>query len=56
MTKISVLELHLKHGCNGISKLDNNTGATNPTAYMVDADVYQLGRGATNHLKLVMNK
>jgi hypothetical protein len=31
---------------NGISKLDNNTGATNPTSYMVNAEVYQLGRGA----------
>ena len=28
-----------------ISKLDNNLGATNPSSYMVDADVYQLGRG-----------
>ena len=32
---------------NGISKLDNNTGATSPTSYMQDAYVYQLGRGAT---------
>ena len=32
---------------NGISKLDNNTGATAPTSYMQDAFVYQLGRGAT---------
>lgn len=31
---------------NLISKLDNNTGATNPSAYMVNAEVYQLGRGA----------
>ena len=31
---------------NGISKLDNNTGATAPTAYMQDAYVYQLGRGS----------
>jgi len=31
---------------NGISKLDNNTGATSPTSYMVNAEVYQLGRGA----------
>tara|TARA_B100002019_G_scaffold91338_1_gene78774 strand:- start:1090 stop:1719 length:630 start_codon:yes stop_codon:yes gene_type:complete len=30
---------------NGISKLDNNTGSTNPTAYMCDAYVHQLGRG-----------
>ena len=31
---------------NGINKLDNATGATNPASYMVDAYVYQLGRGA----------
>lgn len=31
---------------NGISRLTNNTGATNPTSYMTDATVYQLGRGA----------
>ncbi len=31
---------------NGISKLDNNTGATNPDSYMTNADVIQLGRGA----------
>jgi hypothetical protein len=30
---------------NGISKLDNNTGATNPTSYMANAVVHQLGRG-----------
>jgi len=32
---------------NIISKLDNNLGATNPTAYMCDATVYQLGRGSS---------
>ena len=32
---------------NGISKLDNNTGATNPGTYMKEGFVYQLGRGAT---------
>lgn len=31
---------------NGISKLDNASGATNPSSYMADAFVYQLGRGA----------
>jgi hypothetical protein len=31
---------------NIISKLDNATGATSPSAYMVDALVHQLGRGA----------
>ena len=30
---------------NAIAKLDNNTGATNPSSYMTDAFVYQLGRG-----------
>jgi len=28
-----------------IAKLDTNIGATSPSAYMVDADVFQLGRG-----------
>ena len=31
---------------NSISKLDNATGATNPSSYMTDAYVHQLGRGA----------
>jgi hypothetical protein len=31
---------------NAISKLENNTGATNPSSYMTDAYVHQLGRGA----------
>ena len=30
---------------NGIARLSNNTGATNPDSYMVDAVVHQLGRG-----------
>ena len=30
-----------------IAKLDTNIGATNPSAYMVDADVFQLGRGGS---------
>jgi len=29
-----------------ISKLDNNIGATDPSAYMVNAKVFQLGRGS----------
>ena len=29
-----------------ISKLDNNLGATDPSAYMTNATVYQLGRGS----------
>ena len=32
---------------NQISKLDNNLGATDPSAYMTNAKVYQLGRGAS---------
>lgn len=31
---------------NSISKLDNNTGATNPNSYTTNAVVHQLGRGA----------
>ena len=31
---------------NGISKLDNASGATNPSSYMTNAFVYQMGRGA----------
>ena len=30
-----------------IAKLDNNLGSTSPEAYMVDAEVFQLGRGST---------
>ena len=30
-----------------IAKLDTNIGATDPSAYMVNAKVYQLGRGST---------
>ena len=30
-----------------IAKLDNNLGATTPDSYMVDAEVFQLGRGST---------
>ena len=29
-----------------IAKLDNNLGATQPESYMVDAEVFQLGRGS----------
>ena len=30
-----------------MSKLDNNLGATDPNAYMTNANVFQLGRGST---------
>jgi len=32
---------------NLIARVDNNLGATDPAAYMVNATVYQLGRGST---------
>ena len=32
---------------NLIARVDNNLGATDPTAYMANATVYQLGRGST---------
>ena len=32
---------------NLIANLDTNLGATDPSAYMVNAKVYQLGRGST---------
>jgi len=32
---------------NSISRLENNTGATNPASYMATAFVHQLGRGAS---------
>ena len=34
-----------------IAKLENNLGATDPEAYMVNAKVYQLGRGSTPNAK-----
>ena len=37
----------MEYWMNGIAKLDNNTGATNPASYMTNAFVSQLGRGAT---------
>ena len=36
---------------NGISKLSNNTGASNPNSYMVDGYVYQLGRGSSGQIE-----
>ena len=41
---------------NGVSKLDNATGATAPTSYMQDAYVYQLGRAATILVKILLEK
>ena len=36
---------------DGIAKLSNNLGATNPSAYMRNATVFQLGRGANPRSK-----
>lgn len=36
---------------NQINKLSNATGSTNPSSYMVDAYVHQLGRGASKFSK-----
>jgi hypothetical protein len=41
-----VIRNAFEYWMNGISKLNNNTGATNPSSYMQNAEVYQLGRGA----------
>ena len=34
---------------NAIARLSNNTGAVNPSSYMCDAYVYQLGRGYSSN-------
>lgn len=40
------IRIAMEQWMNGISKLDNASGATNPSSYMTNAFVYQLGRGA----------
>jgi len=40
---------------NAISKLENNTGATNPASYMTNAFVHQLGRGASQGRESTQN-
>jgi len=40
---------------NSISRLSNNTGATDPLQYMTDALVHQLGRGADRGKESVQN-
>ena len=37
----------MEEGGDLIAKLENNLGATDPSAYMVNAKVFQLGRGST---------
>ena len=41
-----IIRTAFEQWANQMSKLDNATGTTSPSAYMVDAYVYQLGRGA----------
>ncbi len=41
-----VLRTAFEQWMNGVSKLDNNSGATRPISYMSNAIVNQLGRGA----------
>ena len=45
--KTSYSEMHLKSGTQQIANLDDNMGSTSPASYMVNAKVYQLGRGST---------
>ena len=40
-----IIRTQFEKWMNGINKLTNNSGATNPSSYMVDAHVSQLGRG-----------
>ena len=40
-----IIRTQFEHWMNGINKLTNNSGATNPGSYMRDAHVSQLGRG-----------
>jgi len=42
-----VLRNAFENWVNLIANLDTNLGATDPSAYMVNAKVYQLGRGST---------
>ena len=42
-----VLRNAFEEWANLIAKLDTNLGATDPSAYMTNAKVFQLGRGAT---------
>ena len=42
-----ILRNAFEEWANLIAKLDNNLGATDPSAYMTNAKVFQLGRGAT---------
>ena len=42
-----ILRRALEDWAEQIAQLSNNIGATDPSAYMVNAKVYQLGRGST---------
>ena len=55
LTIINDEDFRIRHAfemwMNGVSKLSNNTGATNPNSYMTDAYVYQLGRGTSGQIE-----
>ena len=55
LTVINDEDFRIRHALemwmNGVSKLSNNTGATNPNSYMTDAYVYQLGRGTSGQVE-----
>ena len=46
-----VLRNAFEEWANLIAKLDTNLGATDPSAYMTNAKVFQLGRGSTTSSK-----
>ena len=46
-----VLRNAFEEWANLIAKLDNNLGATDPSAYMTNAKVFQLGRGSSTSSK-----
>ena len=57
LTVINDEDFRIRHALemwmNGVSKLSNNTGATNPNSYMTDAYVYQLGRGTSGQVETI---
>lgn len=59
VTIINDEDFKLRHAfeawMNLLSKLDNATGATNPTSYMKNAQVYQLGRSNVREGTRVIN-
>jgi len=55
LTIINDEDFRIRHAMeqwmNGINKLSNYTGASNPNSYMVDAYVYQLGKGSGGQIE-----